>query len=58
MKYYDIFHSLHSRIDDLTYGDDGGLEFQFWQVPRKLNVDADRLVNQVLDRQEAGSENE
>lgn len=49
-KYFDEFEALHGRLEELTYGDDGGLEFKFWHVRRELNQNADRLANEALDR--------
>ena len=40
---------IHEAIDEMTYGDDGGLHFQFWHVPREENYEADALANSALD---------
>jgi ribonuclease HI len=39
---------IHEAIDEMTYGDDGGLHFQFWHVPREDNREADALATSVL----------
>ncbi len=46
------FHRLeeiHDRLDDMTYGDNGGLDFKFFHICRAKNRDADALANQALD---------
>lgn len=40
---------IHEALDEMTYGDDGGLHFQFWYVPRVENREADGLARSALD---------
>ncbi|KAF2452349.1 ribonuclease H-like domain-containing protein [Lineolata rhizophorae] len=49
VAHYETFKEIHERLDEMTYGDDGGLEFKFWHVPRERNEEADALANQALD---------
>lgn len=38
----------HEAIDEMTYGDDGGLHFRFWHVPIDKNREAAALANDML----------
>ncbi|KAI0836607.1 ribonuclease H-like protein [Hypoxylon sp. FL0890] len=49
VAHYKVLKELHDRIDDMTYGDDGGMDFKFWHVPREQNQEADALANQALN---------
>lgn len=49
VAHYDKLLEIHGKIDEMTYGDDGGLHFQFWNVPRGENREADELANSALD---------
>lgn len=49
VAHFDKLAEIHKMLDDMTYGDDGGLDFQFWHVPREENQEADRLANRALD---------
>ncbi|OTA54797.1 ribonuclease H-like protein [Hypoxylon sp. EC38] len=48
IEHYQVLKNIHERIDDMTYGDDGGMDFKFWHVPRERNQEADALANQAL----------
>ncbi|KAI1774248.1 ribonuclease H-like protein [Hypoxylon cercidicola] len=49
VAHYQVLKEIHDRIDEMTYGDDGGLDFMFWHVPREQNRGADALANQALN---------
>ncbi|KAL1626146.1 hypothetical protein SLS54_002980 [Diplodia seriata] len=49
VAHFDRLEQLHKRIDEMEYGDDGGIELQFWHIPRELNRAADSLANAALD---------
>ncbi|KAI1140063.1 ribonuclease H-like protein [Hypoxylon sp. FL0543] len=49
VRHYQVLKEIHDRIDDMTYGDEGGMEFKFWHVPREQNREADALANAALD---------
>ncbi|KAL6858471.1 ribonuclease H-like protein [Trichoderma novae-zelandiae] len=48
--HFEVLKKIHERLDDMTYGDDGGMEFKFWLVPREENKEADGLANEALDQ--------
>lgn len=50
VAHYRVLKDIHERLDDMTYGDDGGMDFKFWHVPREQNREADALANQALNR--------
>ncbi|OTA06916.1 hypothetical protein A9Z42_0077260 [Trichoderma parareesei] len=47
--HFEVLKQIHERLDDMTYGDDGGMTFKFWLVPREENKEADALASQALD---------
>ncbi|PTB40353.1 hypothetical protein M441DRAFT_59125 [Trichoderma asperellum CBS 433.97] len=49
--HFDILKKINDRFNDMTYGDNGGMEFKFWQVPREENKEADVLANEALDKE-------
>ena len=49
IAHFDTLHAIHKRLDEMEYGDDGGIECQFWLQPRELNREADALANAALD---------
>jgi ribonuclease HI len=49
VAHFQALKEMHERIEDMTYGDDGGLEFKFWKVPREDNREADALANRPLN---------
>ncbi|KUI72376.1 Ribonuclease H1 [Cytospora mali] len=49
VAHFDKLLEIQNKIDDMTYGDEGGLHFQFWNVPREENREADALANSALD---------
>ncbi|KAI3392417.1 hypothetical protein diail_5723 [Diaporthe ilicicola] len=49
VAHFDKLKEIHETLDEMTYGDDGGLQFQFWHVPREENREADGLANSALD---------
>ncbi|GKT59590.1 NAD dependent epimerase [Colletotrichum tofieldiae] len=48
VAHFETLKDLHERLDDMTYGDDGGLEIMFWPIPREENLEADKLANQAF----------
>ncbi|ROW07415.1 hypothetical protein VMCG_03838 [Cytospora schulzeri] len=49
VAHFDKLREIYGKIDDMTYGDEGGLHLQFWNVPREENREADELANSALD---------
>lgn len=49
VAHFEKLKEIHEAIDEMTYGDGGGLQFQFWHVPRGENHEADALANSALD---------
>ncbi|KAL7895187.1 ribonuclease H-like protein [Trichoderma sp. SZMC 28014] len=49
--HFGALRKIHERLDDMTYGDDGGIQFKFWHVPREENKEADALANQAFDKE-------
>lgn len=49
VAHFEKLKEIHEAIDEMTYGDGGGLQFQFWHVPRGENREADALANSALD---------
>ncbi|KAL1859071.1 hypothetical protein Daus18300_009711 [Diaporthe australafricana] len=49
VAHFDKLKEIHEALDEMTYGDDGGLRFQFWHVPRDENREADGLARSALD---------
>lgn len=43
--YFMTLMKIHERLEDMTYGADGGTVFRFWQIPREANKEADTLAN-------------
>lgn len=38
MAHVDKLREIHEALEELTYSDDGGLQFQFWHVPREKKI--------------------
>jgi ribonuclease HI len=49
VKYFHTLKEMHERLEEMEYGDDGGIEVQFWRINRENNKDADALANLALD---------
>ncbi|ROW09961.1 hypothetical protein VPNG_06361 [Cytospora leucostoma] len=49
VAHFDKLREIQEKIDDMIYGEDGGLQIQFWHVPRAENQEADALANSALD---------
>ncbi|GKT50869.1 ribonuclease H [Colletotrichum spaethianum] len=49
VAHFETLKELHERLDDMTYGDDGGLDIMFWPIPREENQEADKLANQAFE---------
>lgn len=49
VAHYDRMKELHELLDDMEFGDDGGMYVQFWHVDRSVNEGADALANAALD---------
>lgn len=49
VAHFEKLKEIHEALDEMTYGDGGGLQFQFWHVPRGENREADALANSALD---------
>ncbi|KAK7726418.1 hypothetical protein SLS57_003505 [Botryosphaeria dothidea] len=45
VAHFNKLNELHERLDEMEYGDDGGIEIQFWHIPREMNREADALAN-------------
>lgn len=48
VAHFEKLKEIHGAIDEMTYGGDGGLQSQFWLVPRGENREADALANSAL----------
>ncbi|TKW55779.1 Ribonuclease H1 [Colletotrichum tanaceti] len=48
VAHFAALRALHERLDDMTYGRDGGLDLMFWPIPREENGEANRLANQAF----------
>ncbi|GME24180.1 Ribonuclease H1 [Neofusicoccum parvum] len=48
VAHFERLRQLNERLDEMEYGDDGGIEVQFWHVPREMNREADALANTAL----------
>ncbi|KAI1496875.1 ribonuclease H-like domain-containing protein [Biscogniauxia marginata] len=49
VAHYPVLKEIHERLNEMAYGDDGGMDFKFWHVPREKNKGADMLANRALD---------
>lgn len=49
VAHFERLKELHETLDEIEYGDDGGIEVSFWYVGRELNREADALANAALD---------
>lgn len=50
VAHFETLKALHERLEDMTYGDDGGLEIMFWPIPREENTGADKLANEAFEQ--------
>ncbi|KAK1992774.1 ribonuclease H-like protein [Colletotrichum falcatum] len=48
VAHFEALRELHERLDDMTYGGDGGLEVMFWPIPREENQEAGKLANEAF----------
>ncbi|EFQ34013.1 hypothetical protein CGRA01v4_12503 [Colletotrichum graminicola] len=48
VAHFETLRELHERLDDMTYGDDGGLDVMFWPIPREENEEAHKLANEAF----------
>ncbi|KAK1978680.1 hypothetical protein LZ30DRAFT_751970 [Colletotrichum cereale] len=48
VPHFETLRELHERLDDMTYGDDGGLDVMFWPVPHEENQEAEELANEAF----------
>ncbi|KAK2010197.1 ribonuclease H-like protein [Colletotrichum eremochloae] len=48
VAHFETLRELHERLDDMTYGDDGGLDIMFWPITREENQEADKLANEAF----------
>ncbi|KAH7155926.1 hypothetical protein EDB81DRAFT_645718 [Dactylonectria macrodidyma] len=49
VPHYEALKTIHERIDELTYGDEGGVDFKFWLVPPQKNRNAHAFANSVFN---------
>ncbi|KAI1767937.1 ribonuclease H-like domain-containing protein [Hypoxylon sp. FL1150] len=49
VAHFQVLKDIHEFIEEMTYGDEGGLYSKFWHVPRAQNPEADTLANRALD---------
>jgi ribonuclease HI len=49
VAHYDRLKELHELLDEMEYGDDGGIVVQFWHIERSVNENADSLANGALN---------
>ncbi|KAF1923067.1 ribonuclease H-like protein, partial [Didymella exigua CBS 183.55] len=45
VAHYDRLKALHELLDEMEYGDDGGIVVQFWRIERSMSSAADALAN-------------
>ncbi|KAM0255764.1 hypothetical protein ACHAQJ_005434 [Trichoderma viride] len=50
VAHFEVIMDIEERLNDMTYGDEGGMQFRFWPVPREENSEADTLANQAFNR--------
>jgi ribonuclease HI len=48
VTHYQTLKSLRDKLYEMQYGDDGGIECDFWLVPREKNQEADKLAREAL----------
>lgn len=49
VAHFERLWDLHDTLDEMEYGDDGGIVVSFWYVGRERNRAADALANAALD---------
>ncbi|OSS47480.1 hypothetical protein B5807_07427 [Epicoccum nigrum] len=49
VAHFERLKMLHEMLDEMEFGDDGGIEVEFWRVDRGMNKEADALANAALD---------
>ncbi|KAI9687158.1 MAG: hypothetical protein M1822_002569 [Bathelium mastoideum] len=49
IKHFERLKEIHDVLDEMEYGDDGGIGCEFWEIPRDDNGEADALANSALD---------
>lgn len=49
VAHYERLKALHEMLDEMEFGDDGGIEAQFWHIDRRTNREADALANVALN---------
>lgn len=49
VAHYERLKTLHELLDEMEFGDDGGIGVQFWHIERSMNKEADALANAALD---------
>jgi ribonuclease HI len=48
VKYFKELTRIHQLLDNMEYGDDGGIECEFWDILREQNRDSDALARSAL----------
>ena len=49
VAHFERLKMLHEMLDEMEFGDDGGIEVELWRVDRRENREADALANAALD---------
>ncbi|KAK5993979.1 Ribonuclease H1 [Cladobotryum mycophilum] len=50
IAHYEILKEIYDHLEEMTYGDDGGMDIRFWHVARERNKEADALANGAFGR--------
>ncbi|RYC57706.1 hypothetical protein CHU98_g8503 [Xylaria longipes] len=50
VAHFDRLREIHEMLDEMEFGDNGGVSVQLWHVDREMNREADALANQALDQ--------
>ncbi|KAF6810670.1 glycoside hydrolase family 5 protein [Colletotrichum sojae] len=51
VAHFETLRQIHERLEEMTYGEEGGLDFCFWAISREENMEAEKIANRALDQQ-------
>lgn len=49
VAHFETLRQVHERLEEMTYGEEDGLDFCFWTVSREENREAEKMANRALD---------
>lgn len=49
VAHFETLGQIHERLEEMTYGGEGGLDFCFWAISREENKEAEKMANRALD---------